>query len=73
MVFQIICFSIDYDIPDPLLTYIWTLSTAFLFMQVKSGFDTPILNYILPFLYNSEIIQLFTINTVNHLLKSSHF
>ena len=27
-------------------------------MQVKIGFDTPILNYILPFLYKSEMISI---------------
>ena len=48
-----ICFCVDYDISDPLFTHPWTLYTAFLLMLVKKGFDTPILNYILPFLYKS--------------------
>ena len=51
IVFQIICFSIDYGISDPLFTYLWTFSTTFVLMQVKTGFDTPMFNYLLPFLY----------------------
>ena len=36
-------------------------------------FDTPIFNCILLFLYKSGMILLLTINTINCLLKSSHF
>ena len=32
---------------DPLFTHLWALSMAFVLMQVKTGFDTPIFNYIL--------------------------
>ena len=45
----------NYDISDPLFTHLWVLSTAFVLMQVKTGFATPIFNYIIPFLYKSEI------------------
>ena len=31
---------------------------AFVLMQVKTGFDTPIFNYILPFLYKSGMISI---------------
>ena len=61
-------FSIDYDISDSLFTLLWTISTAFVMLQVKTGFDKAIFNYILPFLYKNiyEKYQLFLINTVNH-------
>ena len=61
-------FSIDYDISDSLFTLLWTISTAFVMLQVKTGFDKAIFNYILPFLYKHiyEKYQLFLINTVNH-------
>ena len=39
-----ICFSADYDILEPLFIHLWALSTAFVLMQVKTGFDTPIFN-----------------------------
>ena len=35
-------FSIDYGMSDPLLTHLWTWSTAFVLMQLKTGFATPI-------------------------------
>ena len=57
-VFQIICFSTGYVISDPLFTFLWALSTVFVFMQVKAGFDTPIFNNILPFLYKSGMISI---------------
>ena len=57
MVFQIIYFSIDYGMSDPLFTHLWTLSTAFALLQVKTGFDTQIFNYILPFLYKNKMIS----------------
>ena len=57
IVFQIIYFSIDYDISDPLSTLLWTLSTTFVLLQVKTGFDTPIFNYNLLFLYKNRIIS----------------
>ena len=57
MVFQIICFSIDCDISDPLFTHLWTLSKAFVLLQVKIDFDTPIFNYILPFSYKNRKIS----------------
>ena len=31
---------------------------VFLLMQVKAGFDTPIVNYILPFLYKNGVISI---------------
>ena len=43
---------------DPLFTHFWTLSMTFALMQVKTGFDTPIFNYILPFLYKSGMISI---------------
>ena len=55
---------------DPLFPHLWTLSAAFVLMQVKTGFDTPIFNYILPFFSKVEWYQLFTINTVNFFLKT---
>ena len=70
---EIICFSIDCGMPDPLFTHLWTLSTTFELMQVKTGFDTTILNYILPFFPKVKWYQLFVINTVNLLLKTFHF
>ena len=48
IVFQIICFSINYDISDLLFPHLWTLYTAFVLMQAKTGFDSPISNEILP-------------------------
>ena len=62
--------SIDYGILDTLLSYLWTLSTVFVLMQVKTDFDTLIFNYILPFLYKSGMISIIYHNTVNRLLKS---
>ena len=50
-------FSNDYRISDPSFAHLWTLFMAFLLMQVKKGFDTPIFNYILPFLYKSGMIS----------------
>ena len=41
---------------DPLFTHLWALSMAFVLMQVKTGFDTPIFNYILPFFFKSGMI-----------------
>ena len=52
------CFSIDYGISHPLFIHLWTLSTAFVLMLVKTGFDTPIFNRILAFLYKSEMISI---------------
>ena len=48
----------DYGISDSSFTHLWTLSTAFVLMQVKTGFDTVIFNYNLPFLYKSEMISI---------------
>ena len=42
---------------DPLFTHLWTLSMAFVLMQVKTGFDTPIFNYILHFFFKSGMIS----------------
>ena len=55
---KIIGFSIDYDITGPLFTHLWTLSTAFVLMQVKTGFDKLIFNYTLPFLHKSRMISI---------------
>ena len=52
------CFSRDCSISDLLFTNLWTLSTAFVLIYVKTGFDAPILNYILPFLYQSGVISI---------------
>ena len=71
MVLKIIGFCMDNDIPDPLFTHI---ICGFRLKQVKTGFDTHMLKYIYyPFCTKVEYYQLFTMNTVNHLLKSSHF
>ena len=58
IVFLIIWFSLDYGISDPLFTHLWTLSTAFVLMQVKTGFNTHIFHYILPFLYKSGMTSI---------------
>ena len=50
--------STDYGILDTLFSYLWTLSTVFFLMQVKTDFDTLIFNYILPFLYKSGMISI---------------
>ena len=42
---------------DPLFTCLWTLSTAFVVMQAKIGFDTHIFSYILPFFYSKSFIE----------------
>ena len=42
---------------DPLFIHLRTLSTAFVLVLVKTGFDTPIFNYILPFSSKSGIIS----------------
>ena len=57
----------------PLFTHLWTLSMAFGLLQVKTSFHTPIFNYILLLFPKVEWYQLFTINTVNILLKTFHF
>ena len=63
-------FSIDCDISDPLFTSLWALFTDLVLIQVNACFYTPILNYILPSLYNSELLQtLSAVNAVNRLLK----
>ena len=36
-------FFTDYGILDPLFTHLWTLYMALLLMQVKAGFNTPII------------------------------
>ena len=45
-----------YGISHHFFAHLWTLSTAFVLMQVKIGFNTPIFNYMLTFLYQSEVI-----------------
>ena len=50
--FQSICFSIDDGLSDPLFTHLLTLSTTFVLILVKRGFDTPI------FWYKSEMISI---------------
>ena len=70
MVFKIICFSIDYGVSDSLFTHLWTSSTAFILVQVKASFYTPIFNYLLLFLYKSGMIPIVYHKYVNHLLKS---
>ena len=71
MVLEIIGFCVDNDIPDPLFTHI---IYGFRLKRVKTGFDTHMLIYIYYPLYTKvEYYQLFTMNMVNHLLKSSHF
>ena len=72
-IFQMIYFSADYDILEPLFIHLWALSTAFVWMQVKTGFDTPIFNYNYPVYTKLKWYQLFTINTINELLKSFYF
>ena len=41
---------------DPSFIHLWTLSTAFVLMHVKTDFVIFILNYILPFLYKGRMI-----------------
>ena len=58
IIFQIVYFSVDYDISEPLFGYLWALSTTFVLMQVKTGFDIPIFNQILPCLYKIKTIPI---------------
>ena len=41
-----------------LRSFISKLSMTFILMQVKTGFDTPMFNYILPFLCKSRMISI---------------
>ena len=68
-----ICFSTEYDILESLFTHLWALSTAFVLMQVKKTFIHPYSTIYYPVYTKLKWYQLFTINTVNELLKSFYF
>ena len=42
---------------DPLFTHLRTLSTAFVLMQVKTGFDTPIFKLYFTLFFKSGMIS----------------
>ena len=69
IVFQIICYSIDYGKSDPLFSHLWILLRLSSWFKRKQGTHICIFNYILPFSYKSGMAQLFTISTVNFYLN----
>ena len=65
-------FSTNYCISEPLFTHLWTLSIAFVLILGKTGFNTPIFNYILSFLYKGGIISMIYHKYGNRVLKTEY-